>query len=144
MKKDHLVSDFRKKILLSWGSNPRKWDKTWRNLWQWEGGRNIRVELRIIDFSTWKYYILWITFYLIIEQSLILFQKNSHKITCSNIRYSRVLGYIQDFFSLIFRMEHVTQMLNVKPKKALLQDHVQKVMEFVVSVSFYLSIYLFF
>ena len=40
-------------------------------------------------------------------------------------------------------MELVTQMLNVKPKKALLQDHVQKVMEFVVSVSFYLFIIFF-
>ena len=55
-------------------------------------------------------------------------------------RYSRVLGYLHSkmFFSLILRMEHVTQMLNVKQKKALLQDHVQKVMEFVVSVSIYL------
>ena len=32
MKKVHLISDFRKKNLLSWGSNPRKWDRTWRNL----------------------------------------------------------------------------------------------------------------
>ena len=40
-----------KKILLSWGSNPRKWDKTWRNWWQWKPGRNRIVELEIINFS---------------------------------------------------------------------------------------------
>ena len=47
-----MISDFRKKYLLGWGSNPRKWDKTWRNMWQWKPGRNRIVELRIFDFST--------------------------------------------------------------------------------------------
>ena len=48
-EKAHLISDFRKKYLLGWGSNPRKWDKTWRNLWSWEHCNplqgNYRVEL---------------------------------------------------------------------------------------------------
>ena len=52
------------------------------------------------------------------------------------------LDTFKDIFPLIFRMEHVTQMLNVKQEKALLQDHVQKVMEFVVSVSFFSFIFL--
>ena len=49
-EKAHLRSDFRKEYLLGWGSNPRKWDKRWRNMWQWKPVRNIRVELQIFDF----------------------------------------------------------------------------------------------
>ena len=53
MKKTIYYLMWEKKILLSWGSNPRKWDKTWRNWWQWKPGRNRIVELEIINFSWW-------------------------------------------------------------------------------------------
>ena len=39
-----------------------KWDKRWRNMWQWKPGRNRIVELVIIDFSiTIKTLSAWLT-----------------------------------------------------------------------------------
>ena len=54
IKKTILYLIWEKKFLLSWGSNPWKWDKTWRNMWEWKPGRNRIVELQIFDFSNFN------------------------------------------------------------------------------------------